>query len=194
MADTTATRMGASLEGVCGLTSDSMDDLKLPNTAGFRASGSVFVQGSPKVTHEFTFGLAPQWGSKTTIAYFDGLSVNARTKAFMMPITLGYKPHFNLSEKATLFLSGRIGYAMVDADVNAVARYGSYSASAGGDSGIDGGFLGSIGAGFCFNLAKETYLTVGYEFQATRLKSDDSEVGDHTFKQHVISCGVGVRF
>lgn len=185
---------GPTVEVIYGITSDSWDDLELPNTTGLRGSYSVFMQSSPKVTHELALSLAPQWGCKTTSAYYEGVHLSAKLDAFMMPITLGYKPHFSLSEKADLFLSARLGYALVDADIDAVAYSGSSSGRAKMDAGIDGGFVSAIGLGFSFKMGEHSNLIIGYEFQASRLKSDEVDVSDHTFKQHVISCGAVFKF
>lgn len=189
---------GTSVEFISALTNKTIDDVDVPNTFGVRLGGSVYVSATERVTHEFSLSAAPQWGSKTTsLSYYDGgTSIYGSDKIdmFNVPLMVGYKMHFLLSEKLGVNIGCRAGYTIIDAEDSYRAHVDRVYVSGTEDAGIDGGFTFAVGAGVTYQCAESVYFTFGYEFQDTSVSFDDPEISDTHIGQHVISAGINVRF
>lgn len=188
---------GVSVEGLTALSGTKFDGVEMPDTFGARLTGSVYIPATEKLTHEFNLSIAPQWGSKTTNlnGYLYGYYVQGGEKIdlFAMPLTAGYRLHFHVTEHSSVHIGARAGYSFVDAEDSFAGSVDGYYGTAGADSGIDGGFTYAAGLGFSHEYAEGQYFTLSYEYQNTKLNSDDMSGGQHA-RQHVISAGVGFRF
>lgn len=189
---------GMSVDFINALTNKSIDHVDVPNTFGVRLGGSVYIPATEIIMHEFNVSAAPQWGSKTTsLSYYDyGTSISGSEKIdmFNVPLMVGYKMHFHLSEKLGANISCRVGYTIIDADDTYCGHAGGTYVSGKEDAGIDGGLTFAVGTGMSYQCTENSYFTFGYEFQDTSVSFDDPETSDTHIGQHVISAGINVRF
>lgn len=188
---------GLSVEALTALSDTSFEGIEMPDTFGARLTGSVYIPATEILTHEFNLSVAPQWGTKTSSIneYLYGAYVSGTDKLdlFALPIMAGYRLHFRVSERTDVHIGARAGYSIVDADETFTGSVGGYYGTASADSGIDGGFTYAAGLGFSHEYAEGQYVTFSYEYQNTKLNSDDGDGGQHV-SQHVISAGMGFRF
>lgn len=189
---------GASLDFITALTNKKIDEVAIPNTVGVRFGGSVYIPAREKVIHEFNVSAAPQWGSKTSsYSYYDGWNSvcgSEKIDMFNVPLMLGYKLHYSLSEKMSAHIGGRVGYTLIDADDTYSGYVNGYYIRGKEDAGIDGGFTFAVGAGISYQFAENRTFSFGYEFQNMEVSFDEPDMEDTHIGQHIISAGMNVRF
>ena len=137
---------GMSIKGMYGFHSGNDYGIDMPDLYGAQLglhanipSGSVF--------HELSFNLGALTGSKT----YGG---ELKWKQQVFPFTAGYSFNVPLSDSATFYLGGKIGF-----------HYYKQELSGGGEKASESDSSGTYSAliGFKFAVAEKTDLVIGYE-------------------------------
>ena len=129
---------GMSIKGMYGFDMPDLYGAQLGLHANI-PSGSVF--------HELSFNLGALTGSKT----YGG---ELKWKQQVFPFTAGYSFNVPLSDSATFYLGGKIGF-----------HYYKQELSGGGEKASESDSSGTYSAliGFKFAVAEKTDLVIGYE-------------------------------
>lgn len=159
-----------SIEGLYGIAQDS----DAPDTWGVRGNLSLYNDASSSIRHQFTLGIAGEWGSETYREAGNSYDVDL----FLMPVTLGYDVNIQVVDKLFVYAGAKAGYAWADIDVDSKGTSG-------------GGFTWSVEAGLKVQCSDAIYVKAGYEFTRNYL---DMGADDVIYGQHIISVGVGCQF
>ena len=158
------------------------DEDSIPDMWGARASFSLYSQQRASVRHQFSLNVAYETGDKT----IKTADYSIKNDTHVLPITLGYNVHLAMTDEVALYLGGKAGYSIGEAELKSrVERK------------IDtDGFTFSVGAGLHIQCSDAVYVRVGYEFGRTYADKDDFKPYGirSNFGQHTISLGVGCWF
>ena len=154
------------------------DEDTVPDMWGARASFSLYSQQRASVRHQFSLNVAYETGDKTikTAGY------SIKNDMHVLPITLGYNVYLAMTDEVALYLGGKAGYTIGEAEYKAA----QYKHTVDTD-----GFNFTVGAGLHIQCSDAVYVRLGYEFGRTYVDKHDVK---GNFGQHIISLGVGCQF
>ena len=158
--------------------SDEMD------TQGIRASIGTTLNTNSAFSHTFSLNLGYDWGDKADIV--NGNSANLEENK--TTITLGYDLNYALTDKVTLYVGAKAGYATGELELSRPARNFAVKEDL-------EGFTYSVGGGVKYQITENVHLKVGYEFN----RSYFGHIGPNNQENylpcsHVFSVGVGYKF
>ena len=158
--------------------SDEMD------TQGIRASIGTTLNTNSAFSHTFSLNLGYDWGDKADIV--NGNSANLEENK--TTITLGYDLNYALTDKVTLYVGAKAGYATGELELSRPARNFAVNEDL-------EGFTYSVGGGVKYQITENVHLKAGYEFN----RSYFGHIGPNNQENylpclHVFSVGVGYKF
>ena len=159
--------------------SDEMD------TQGIRASIGTTLNTNSAFSHTFSLNLGYDWGDKADIV--NGNSANLEENK--TTITLGYDLNYALTDKVTLYVGAKAGYATGELELSRPARNFAVKEDL-------EGFTYSVGGGVKYQITENVHLKAGYEFN----RSYFGHIGPNKQEEnylpclHVFSVGVGYQF
>lgn len=148
-----------------------------PDTAGFRLGLHLYNNAVAAVRHEFSFGLAPQWGNGHRHRH----EHRASQDLFLMPLTAGYSLNLKLLDNISLALGGKAGWAFGHYKEHSTLHH---------ESGAFNGFTFAAGAGLHIQCSERVYVQAGYDFARTYTNTHHDDI----WGQHIISAGIGWLF
>lgn len=156
--------------------SDEMD------TQGIRASIGTTLNTNSAFSHTFSLNLGYDWGDKADIV--NGNSANLEENK--TTITLGYDLNYALTDKVTLYVGAKAGYATGELELTARNFAVKEDLE---------GFTYSVGGGVKYQITENVHLKAGYEFNRSYL----GHIGPNQEENylpclHVFSVGVGYKF
>ena len=158
-----------------GGTNDDVD------TQGVRASVAVTCNTDSKFSHQFSLNLDYRWGDLSEIE--DGIAVRLDERKNL--ITMGYDLNYAVTDKVTLFVGAKAGYAISDMEMSLPA----FNIKEKHDL---EGFTYSVGGGVKYQITESVHVKAGYEFNRIYL---GDFFGDNIIpNMHVISVGLGYKF
>ena len=158
--------------------SDEMD------TQGIRASIGTTLNTNSDFSHTFSLNLGYDWGDKADIVNGDSANLEENKTT----ITLGYDLNYALTDKVTLYVGAKAGYATCELELSTPARNFAVKADL-------EGFTYSVGGGVKYQITENVHLKAGYEFNRSYL----GHIGPNKEENylpcvHVFSVGVGYKF
>ena len=158
--------------------SDEMD------TQGIRASIGTTLNTNSAFSHTFSLNLGYDWGDKADIVNGDSANLEENKTT----ITLGYDLNYALTDKVTLYVGAKAGYATCELELSRPAR--NFAAKEDLE-----GFTYSVGGGVKYQITENVHLKAGYEFN----RSYFGHIGPNNQENylpclHVFSVGVGYKF
>ena len=158
--------------------SDEMD------TQGIRASIGTTLNTNSAFSHTFSLNLGYDWGDKADIVNGDSANLEENKTT----ITLGYDLNYALTDKVTLYVGAKAGYATCELELSRPAR--NFAAKEDLE-----GFTYSVGGGVKYQITENVHLKAGYEFNRSYL----GHIGPNKEENylpcvHVFSVGVGYKF
>ena len=155
--------------------SDEMD------TQGIRASIGTTLNTNSAFSHTFSLNLGYDWGDKADIVTGDSANLEENKTT----ITLGYDLNYALTDKVTLYVGAKAGYATGELELSRPAR--NFAAKEDLE-----GFTYSVGGGVKYQITESINVKAGYEFGRYFMGHHEGE--SIIFNQHIISVGVGYQF
>lgn len=159
--------------------SDEMD------TQGIRASIGTTLNTNSAFSHTFSLNLGYDWGDKADIVTGDSANLEENKTT----ITLGYDLNYALTDKVTLYVGAKAGYATGELELSIPAR------NVAAKEDLEG-FTYSVGGGVKYQITENVHLKAGYEFNRShfgRIIGPDNQ-GNYLPCLHVFSVGVGYQF
>ena len=158
--------------------SDEMD------TQGIRASIGTTLNTNSAFSHTFSLNLGYDWGDKADIVNGDSANLEENKTT----ITLGYDLNYALTDKVTLYVGAKAGYATGELELSRPARNFAVTEDL-------EGFTYSVGGGVKYQITENVHLKAGYEFN----RSYFGHIGPNNQENylpclHVFSVGVGYKF
>lgn len=143
---------GMSIRGMYSFCSDDLGGLlDLPNLGGAQLGLHTNIQ-STSVFHELSLNIGLLYGSKTY--YTDDQGHGFKYEQLLVPVTFGYTLNIPMSDIATFYLGGKVGFLYYEEKASNTG--GSIFSS-------DSGATYSAQIGFKFAIGEKTDLVIGYE-------------------------------
>lgn len=166
-----------SLEYLYSLSEDREDI----DTQGIRGSLSIYTNATSTVSHEFSLNLSYEYGDQTDTD--DG--IYAKLEETKTVVTFGYDLNYAVTDKVTLFVGAKAGYATTDLELSVPAFNYKH------DENLDG-FTYSVGGGVKYQITESINVKAGYEFN--RYYYGNWGGMNIIPNMHVFSVGVGYKF
>ena len=161
--------------------SDCSDEM---DTQGIRASIGTTLNTNSAFSHTFSLNLGYDWGDKADIV--KGNSANLEENK--TTITLGYDLNYALTDKVTLYVGAKAGYATGEIEFSRPARNFAVKDDL-------EGFTYSVGGGVKYQITENVHLKAGYEFNRSYLGHFGPNKEENYIPcLHVFSVGVGYKF
>ena len=152
------------------------------DTQGVRAGIGMTLKTASAFSHSFCIEFSHEEGNMTDAS--EGILCKLHEHKNM--VTLGYDLNYALTDKVTLFVGARAGYATTDFDIKAPAF--GYTM----DVDLDG-FTYSVGGGVKYQITESINVKAGYEFNRYYY-GDFAGMKNIIPNMHVFSVGVGYQF
>lgn len=143
---------GMSIKGMYSFCSDDLFGiLDLPDLGGVQLGLHSNIQ-TASVFHEISLNIGSLYGSKNY--YTDDQGHGFKYEQLLVPVTFGYTLNIPMSDIATFYLGGKVGFLY----------YEEKASNTGGSiSGSDSGGTYSAQIGFKFAIGEKTDIVIGYE-------------------------------
>ncbi len=142
---------GMSIRGMYSFCSDDLLGLDMPDLGGAQLGLHTNIQ-TISVFHELSLNIGLLYGSKNF--YIDDQGHGFKYEQLLVPVTFGYTLNIPMSDIATFYLGGKVGFLYYEekASNTGVSIFSS-----------DSGATYSAQIGFKFAIGEKTDFMIGYE-------------------------------